>query len=69
MKEYDEVWAVESYRVAEFFKDHRGDSTVIPLPDKKIGSMTLPQTRIIIRGNNAEDLYRQFFTHFMKAGG
>ena len=69
MKEYDEVWAVESQPVKDFFKELGGDVTVIPLPDKKMGALSLPQTRIIIKGNDAEELYRQFFIQFMRAGG
>ncbi len=52
-----------------FFKELGGDVTIISLPDKKMGALTLPQTRIIIKGNDAEELYRQFFTRFMRAGG
>ncbi len=44
---YDEVWAVDAERIKRFFKDHPDEVTVIPLPDRTLGSMTMPQTRII----------------------
>ncbi|MBQ3290764.1 MAG: hypothetical protein IJH43_00130 [Mogibacterium sp.] len=69
MKVYDEVWAVEANRVVQFFKEHRGDVTIITLPDKTVGSMTMPQTQVIIQGENADELYWQFRMHFMTAGG
>lgn len=69
MKVYDEVWAVETNRVVQFFKEHRGDVTIITLPDKTVGSMTMPQTQVIIQGENADELYWQFRMHFMTAGG
>ena len=69
MKIYDEIWAADHRDVEAFFHDHPGDVSVIPLPDRKIGAMTLPQTRIIIRGENSDVLYRSFFQRFMKAGG
>lgn len=69
MKVYDEVWAVETNRVVQFFKEHRGDVTIITLPDKTVGSMNMPQTQVIIQGENADELYWQFRMHFMTAGG
>lgn len=67
---YDEVWAVDSKRIKAFFRDHPGDDvTIIPLPDRTLGSMTMPQTRIIITGENADELYRRFYLSFMTAGG
>ena len=69
MKKYDEIWAADCAAIQEFFNDHQGDVSVIPLPDKVLGVVTLPQTRVIIEGENAEMLYQQFFRKFMKAGG
>lgn len=66
---HDEIWAVDAMRIEAFFREHPGDVTVIPLPDKKLGSMTMPQTRIIIRGEDADELYRRFCLSFMTAGG
>ena len=69
MKKYDEVWAVDAGRIETFFKDHSNDVTVIPLPDRTLGSMTMPQTRIIITGDKADELYQRFYLSFMTAGG
>lgn len=66
---YDEVWAVDAKRIRTFFNDHPDEVTVIALPDRKLGSMTMPQTRIIITGENADELYRRFYLSFMTAGG
>lgn len=66
---YDEVWAVDADRIEAFFREDPGDVTVIPLPDRRLGSMVMPQTRIIITGENADELYRRFYLSFMTAGG
>lgn len=66
---YDEVWAVDADRIKAFFREHPGDVTVIPLPDRRLGSMVMPQTRIIITGEKADELYRRFYLSFMTAGG
>lgn len=66
---YDEVWAVDAKRVEAFFRKNPGDVTVISLPDRRLGSMTMPQTRIIITGEDADELYRRFYLSFMTAGG
>jgi hypothetical protein len=66
---YDEVWAVDAKRIEAFFEENPGDAAVIPLPDRTLGSMTMPQTRIIISGENADELYRRFYLSFMTAGG
>jgi len=69
MKEYDEVWSLKAGEVEAFFDGQYEDVSVIPLPDKMIGALTLPQTRIIIKGESAEEIYHQFRLHFLKAGG
>lgn len=66
---YDEIWAVDAERVKAFFGDGCDDVTVISLPGRMLGSMELPQTRIIITGDNAEELYHRFYLSFMTAGG
>ena len=68
-REYDQIWAVDAERVKAFFRDNPGDVTIITMPEKQLGPMTLPQTRIIITGENAEPLYQKFCLHFMTAGG
>ena len=66
---YDEIWAVDARRVEAFFKEYPDDVTVTSLPDRQLGSMTMPQTRIVITGDNADELYRRFYISFMTAGG
>ena len=68
MNKYDEVWALEAEPVLEYFRDQL-DVSVIPMPAKKIGSVELPQTRIIIGGDDADAVHKRFFYHFLKAGG
>lgn len=72
MNTYDEVWAVDAERVQAFFRDRGATAdmvTILPLPERSIGSFTVPQTRILLRGDRADELYRQFCLHFMTAGG
>lgn len=69
MKEYDEIWAVDAERIHSFFKDHKKDVKIVSLPERKLGSYTIPQTRIIITGENADELYHQFRLRFLTAGG
>jgi hypothetical protein len=66
---YDEVWAVDADRIKDFFCENCNDVKVIPLPDRTLGSMKMPQTRIIITGDNADELYHRFYLSFMTAGG
>ena len=66
---YDEVWAVDAERIKAFFSEHPDEVKIIPMPEKRLGSMTMPQTRIIITGDNAEELYHHFYLSFMTAGG
>lgn len=66
---HDEIWAVDANRVKAFFRDNSDDVTIIPLPEKRLRSMVLPQTRIIITGENADELYRRFYIAFVTAGG
>ena len=72
-KKYDEVWAVDAERIRAFFDDqcsgYSGEFEIAALPEKSIGTRTLPQTRIIICGDKADELYRRFFLKFMTAGG
>ncbi len=69
MKEYNEVWSLEAGQVEEYFSLHPADVRIIPLPDKKIGPVFLPQTRIILKGDNAVQVYHQFLLRFLKGGG
>lgn len=66
---YDEIWAADAERIKAFFGDRCDDVTIIPLPDRALGPMIVPQTRIIISGENADELYHRFYLSFMTAGG
>ena len=66
---YDEIWAVDADRIKDFFSENCDCVTVTSLPDRKLGSMVMPQTRIIIEGDNADELYHRFYLSFMTAGG
>lgn len=72
-KKYDEVWALETERVKAFFDEsrsgHKCDVDVIAMPDRSIGPISVPQTRIIINGEGADELHRRFCLKFMTAGG
>ena len=72
-KKYDEVWALETERVKAFFDESRSGNkchaAVMPMPARNIGPMSVPQTRIIISGEGADELYRRFCLKFMTAGG
>ena len=66
---YDEIWAIESERIESFFSSIGGEAEVIPMPERRIGSMTMPQTRVIIYGKDAEETHRKFVLQFVSAGG
>ena len=81
--QYDEVWGIRSRRAAEFFTDAGGtagetgsrftfeNAEVIlePQPDRKLGSLLLPGTRIKITGDGADELYHKFWLKFLSVGG
>ena len=66
---FDELWAVDAERIRSFFREHGGEAEVLSLPERKIGLLTVPQTRVMIFGNDAEEIHRQFILTFLSAGG
>lgn len=66
---FDEVWAVKKELIDEFFAEHGGEAEVLSLPERSIGMMTVPQTRVMISGENAEEIHRLFLLKFLSAGG
>ena len=66
---FDEVWAVDKDRIDAFFTEHGGEVKVLSLPERKIGLLSVPQTRVIITGEDAEEIHRQFILTFLSAGG
>ena len=57
---------VDAKRIKAFFSKNPGEVTVIPLPDRTLGSMTMPQTRIIIAGENADELIHELILSHVK---
>ena len=80
---HDEIWAVSYERICEFFERASGiqpiscgkysgegiQIMVSRLPERALGSLRFPQTRVIIDGSGSEDLYKIFRLHFLSAGG
>ena len=68
---YDEVWSVSARRITEYF-NRVGcagcEITVSPLPDRQLGKLNFPQTRVIIEGENAEILHSAFSVNFLCGG-
>ncbi len=80
---HDEIWAVSYERICEFFEsapgiqpirrgEYSGDGiqiTISRLPEKALGSLRFPQTRICLDGSGSEKLYGVFRLRFLSAGG
>lgn len=80
----EELWGISSGRIREFFLSQKdviqtGENSfsyqqavvmVTPLPDKKMGSIIIPQTRVTVSGEEgAEEIHRRFELRFLSAGG
>ena len=77
---YDEKWSYSADRIEEYIlslgasgNDHIFvlDACTVrlePLPDRQVGMLTFPQTRIIIEGPGAETFYHDFYLHFLSGG-
>ena len=80
---HEEIWAVSYERICEFFEktpgiqligcgEYSGEGIQIMvscLPERALGSLKFPQTKVYIDGVNSEDFYRFFRLHFLSAGG
>lgn len=80
---HDEIWAVSYRRICDFFEnrpdirtvrsgEYLGDGIridVSALVERHIGSLTLPQTRVCISGENTESIYKIFRLNFLSTGG
>lgn len=80
---FDEIWGIAFSRVSAFFASQNDvektgsnsfkfNNTCIELkalPDKSLGSMRVSQTRVIIRGLEAEEIHHRFYLQFLSAGG
>ena len=38
------------------------------LPDRQVGPISFPQTRVVIEGTDAEQVYHGFYLHFLSGG-
>ena len=81
----EETWGIAYQRVCEFFSlqqdvlsEESGrflfrDAVILPehLPDRKLGSLVLPQTGICITGEDeaVKEIYQRFYFRFLSAGG
>lgn len=69
---FDEIWAVPVKRIHAFFlATDVGDCKVKieAMEERKVGSFSFPQTRVMISGEGAEALHRRFVLNFISAGG
>ena len=70
---YDEIWAVNAKRIRKYFQDTGQipgrNVEVYELPDRLIGQFQFPQTRVVISGENADELHRKFVINFISLGG
>lgn len=68
---YDEVWSVPARRIEEYFKTaHKAgcEISVTSLPERALGKLSFPQTRVVIDGDCAEDVHRAFSINFLCGG-
>ena len=81
---HDELWGIAFARVSEYFSAQDdvetisectfrcGDAGIVleKLPDKRLGSMIIAQTRVKIDGGaDADDIHHRFTMRFLSAGG
>ena len=80
---FDEIWALKYEQVCAFFEEQpgmlvhsrghyteeRAEITLSPLPEKRVGSLSFPQTRVRIEGDGAVEISRRFRLRFLTAGG
>ncbi|MBQ9662643.1 MAG: hypothetical protein IJV40_05780 [Oscillospiraceae bacterium] len=66
---HDEIWAIPADRITAFFQNRIAEVTIIPLENRRLGSLSFPQTRVMITGENAEEVHREFVLNFLSAGG
>ncbi len=80
-----EVWSVSAERIRDFYLSQNGvlqkeeglfslgscELGVEPLPPRKVGSFSFPQTRVVFSGPEEETaaIHRRFVLQFISAGG
>ncbi|MBQ0041050.1 MAG: hypothetical protein KBS56_03390 [Clostridiales bacterium] len=68
---YDEVWAYPINRIQEYFDSTNKLDCQVDLeclPEREVGPISFPQTRVVIEGEKAEDVYHGFYLHFLSGG-
>ncbi len=67
---YDEVWSYPVDRIKEFFDTIESNCNIEmeALEERRVGPLSFPQTRIVIEGDDAEDVYHLFYLHFISGG-
>lgn len=82
--DYDENWGIAFSRVTDYFSslgdvDKTSDTSFVfrsaeitleQLPDRRMGSLRFPRTRVCITGDaDADEIHRRFYYRFLSAGG
>ena len=77
---YDEIWGYEYERIREYLLSQSaaadGDTYVLDsctvvldaMPDREVGGMAFPQTRVRIKGSGADEFHHRFKLRFLKGG-
>ena len=68
---YDEVWSYSVDRIQEYFDSLVENSCTVELermPERQVGRISFPQTRVVIEGEDAEHVYHGFYLHFLSGG-
>lgn len=68
---YDEIRSVPEKRIREYFASAGTggcEIAVTPMPERQIGRLSFPQTRVVIEGERAEEVYRAFSLNFLSGG-
>ena len=77
---YDEIWSYPPDRIEAYLLDEgarkRGtvylaaDCTIEleALPVRQVGTLTLPRTRVQMKGTGAESFHHRFLLHFLSGG-
>ena len=80
---FDEVWSYSVDRISEYFQNRGAEShgsayvlggaeiRLEELAERQVGSISFPQTRVIIEGDNdseVERIYHAFYLNFLSGG-
>ena len=78
---FDKIWGFPSERIREYLEERGAETgsgvyscagcvaTVEALPDRRIGNIFLPQTRVRMEGPGAEAFHHEFLLRFLSGGG